>query len=314
MSPVDRIKAWIARGRPLLLDGGLGGELEARGYDVSSSLWSASLILQQPEAIESVHRDFLDAGAQCITTSSYQASVDGLQALGMSLPEIEAVFRESVLLARRARATYLHENADVRFRPLIAASIGPYGAYLADGSEYRGNYGVDDETLRRFHAQRLHWLDRSGADLIACETMPDLQELRVLRRLLQSVSTPAWVSFCCHDAAHLHDGSELEQAIALFADCESVFALGFNCCPSALIEPLIGKLVASNSNKLITVYPNSGQQYDAEGKHWYGEGALEQWSQQAASWFAAGAGIIGGCCHVGPEYIRELATRETWRC
>ena len=303
MSPVDSINAWIARGRPVLLDGGLGGELEARGYDVSSPLWSAALILNRPEAIEAVHRDFLEAGAQCITTSSYQASVEGLRVLGLSLPEIEAVFRDSVELARRAREIYLRKNADVSFRPLIAASIGPYGAYL-----------VDDDTLHRFHAQRLHWLDRSGADLIACETMPDLQELRVLSQLLQSISTPAWVSFCCRDAGHLHDGSELERAIALFANCENVFALGCNCCPAALIEPLIAKLVASNSNKLITVYPNSGQQYDAEGKQWYGEGALEHWSRQAVAWFAAGAGIIGGCCHVGPEYIRELATRQTWRC
>ncbi|MFZ9037668.1 MAG: homocysteine S-methyltransferase [Gammaproteobacteria bacterium] len=312
--PVEAIRSVIDRGRPLLLDGGLGSELDRRGFDISSPLWSAEVILQQPDALSALHRDYLDAGAQCITTASYQASVDGLRARGMSLSEIESCFQLSVELACSARDEFLQDKPDADFRPLVAASAGPYGAYLADGSEYRGNYGVSDDRLRDFHRQRLHWLDRSAADLIACETIPDLQEAIVLSQLLVSSSTPAWVSFCCRDAERLHDGNSLRSALALFTDLPQVFALGVNCCAPQLVEPLIEYIVECNTDKLIVVYPNSGQQYDAASGHWAGENDLRQWAVQAERWYRAGARIIGGCCCVGPEYVRELASRNTWHC
>ena len=314
MEALQAIESWRARGRPLLLDGGLGGELEARGHDVSSPLWSAALIAHQPGVIARLHRDYLDAGAHCITTSSYQASVPGLRAQGVAMADIEQLFQRSVDLALDAREAYLRDHPEFPFRPLIAASVGPYGAYLADGSEYRGNYGIGDDALREFHRQRLRWLDRSGADLIACETLPDLDEARVLSELLAAVTTPAWVSFCCRDATHLHDGNRLEQALELFAGLPRVFALGVNCCPPTLIDGLIESLCAAGSGKMIVVYPNSGQQYDAAGKHWHGDADLGAWSRRAAAWFAAGADIIGGCCHVGPEYVRRLSARESWHC
>ena len=313
-NPVEAIRSIVDRGRPLLLDGGVGSELDRRGYDVSSPLWSAEVVLQQPEALSALHRDYLDAGAQCITTASYQASVDGLRARGMSPNEIESVFRVSVELARTARDGFLRDKPDADFRPLVAASVGPYGAYLADGSEYRGNYGVSDERLRDFHRQRLHWLDRSTADLIACETIPDLQEARVLSQLLTSISTPAWVSFCCQDAERLHDGNSLRSALELFTDLQQVFALGVNCCSPLLVESMIENIIECNTGKLIVVYPNSGQQYDAASKHWSGENDLRHWSTQAERWYRAGARVIGGCCRVGPEYIRELASRNSWHC
>ncbi len=311
---VKSIHTLIAAGRPLILDGGLGGELEARGFDVGSSLWSAALLAAQPEAIARLHRDYLDAGACCITTSSYQASFAGLRAQGKTAAEIEGLLQRSVDIACRARDEYVDANPDCGFTPLVAASIGPYGAFLADGSEYRGNYGLDDDRLFEFHAERLHCLDCSGADLIACETLPDLQEAKVLAGLLQSVSTPAWVSFSCRDATHLHDGNKLVQALDWFRDLESVFAVGVNCCAPALIDAVLETLVAADSGKLIVVYPNSGQQYDAAGKHWHGEADPESWTRRAAGWFAAGAGIIGGCCSVGPDTIRALATIKTWHC
>ena len=314
MKAVEAIRNLVESGRPLLLDGGLGSELEARGFDISTPLWSAELILRQPEAIQAVHRDYLDAGAQCITTASYQASVDGFRARGMTLNEIEAVLRASVALAISARDEFLRDNPGCDFRPLVAASVGPYGAYLADGSEYRGNYGVSDSRLHEFHAQRLQWLDNSAADLIACETIPDLQEAQVLSRLLESVATPAWVSFCCQDADRLHDGNPLRAAVELFASHPGVFAVGVNCCPADLVPAMIANIAAVVGSRLIVVYPNSGQQYDAASKHWSGAVELEQWSRQAASWFAAGAGMIGGCCCVGPRYIHELASRTRWHC
>jgi homocysteine S-methyltransferase len=292
---------------PLILDGGLGSELDERGYDVGGALWSAELISSHPAAIQQVHRDYLDAGARCIISASYQASIPGLEAAGYEVAAMHALFCETIAIAQRARDEYLSANPDCGYRPLIAASIGPYGAYLADGSEYRGNYGVDDDTLRRFHEQRLRWLDESGADLLACETIPDLQEARVLAQLLASATTPSWVSFCCRDAQTLHDGNSLEDAVGLFAALPLVFAVGANCCASGIVEGLIGNLRRHAPHKLIVVYPNSGAQYDARRKCWHGQETSQQWSQQAAAWQRAGASIIGGCCRIGPAHIRQLA-------
>lgn len=303
----------IGAGRPFIVDGGLGSELAVRGYDIETPLWSAELIRAQPEALRAVHLDYLLAGARCITTASYQASFPGLAALGLGAAEIEAVFRASVEIAADARDEFLRRHPH-DLRPLIAASVGPYGAWLADGSEYRGNYGLDDAGLVAFHAPRLEILDRSGADLLACETIPDLQEARVLCELLGSTSTPAWLSFCCRDDRTLHDGHSLDAAVALAAACDGIFAIGVNCCAPAHVEGAIRRIRAADTGKLIVVYPNSGQQYDAEARDWRGAQELTHWSSLAAGWFAAGADIIGGCCQIGPRHIRELATRKTWPC
>jgi homocysteine S-methyltransferase len=303
------IRSMIENAAPMILDGGLGSELDARGYDVSSALWSAELVRSHPEAILQVHRAYLDAGAHCIISASYQASIPGLEAAGYEATEIQAIFRETVAIAQRARDEFLRDNPDCGYRPLVAASIGPYGAYLADGSEYRGNYGVDDEALRRFHAQRLRWLDEAGADLLACETIPDLPEARVLAQLLAAATTPSWISFCCRDAQLLHDGNPLEEAVELFQSLPAVFAIGVNCCATGIVEELICNLRALAPHKLIVVYPNSGAQYDAETHRWHGPESSGQWSQRAAAWSRAGASIIGGCCRIGPEHIRQLAKR-----
>ncbi len=308
------IQQIVDSGRPLLLDGGLGGELARRGHNLDSPLWSAELIRDDPAALRAVHRAYLDAGADCITTASYQASVAGLRARGLDAAEIADVFRRSVEIAAEARAEYVNEHVGDNGAPLLAASLGPYGAYLADGSEYRGNYGLSDAELREFHRPRLDLLDAAGADLIACETMPDLQELGVLRELLDAVETPAWVSFCCRDEAVLHDGNPVEAAAELFADGAQPFALGINCCAPSIVTPLIGRLRAAAPGRLIVVYPNSGGQYDAGNKQWRDDGALDHWSRLADEWFEAGASMIGGCCQVGPEYIRELSSKKTWPC
>ena len=311
--PIAAIRDCIDAGRPFIADGGLGSELAARGYDIDSPLWSAELIRTHPGAIADVHLDYLEAGARCITTASYQASLPGLAARGMSANEIEGVFRACVDIAAGARDDFLRRHPQ-RPRPLIAASVGPYGAYLADGSEYRGNYGLDDARLEDFHGPRLAMLDRSGADWLACETIPDLQEARVLCGLLDSVSTPAWVSFCCRDEHTLHDGNSLPAAIELAADCDRVFAVGVNCCAPGIVAAAIDNIRAAAGGKLIVVYPNSGQQYDAEARDWSGAGELRHWSSLAARWFDAGAAIIGGCCRIGPRHIRELAARKQWHC
>ncbi|MGD8349878.1 MAG: homocysteine S-methyltransferase [Gammaproteobacteria bacterium] len=310
---IAEIAAALDAGQPFLLDGGLGSELAARGYDIDSPLWSAETILRRPGALREVHRDYLEAGAMCLTTASYQASRPALAARGMADDEIEKVFRASVEIAAGVRDEFMRDHPE-NPRPLIAASVGPYGAYLADGSEYRGNYGIGEVALEEFHARRLAWLDAAGADLLACETIPDLQEAGVLCRLLESVSTPAWVSFCCRDAATLHDGNPLDSAAEMFASHARVFAVGVNCCAPGIVEQAIGRIHAVAPHKLVVVYPNSGQQYDAEARQWSGDAELSHWSSLAQRWFDAGAGLIGGCCRIGPRHIRELAARKAWHC
>ena len=311
MTPIESI---LEPGRPLVLDGGLGSELASRGHELTSSLWSAELIVSQPQAIVDVHRAYLDAGARCVISASYQASVPGLEAAGFDLAAIKRVFTDAIALAQTARDEFLHDNPQCGYRPLIAASIGPYGAYLADGSEYRGNYGVSEASLHDFHEPRLRWLDAGGADLLACETLPDLQEAKVLSELLATATTPAWVSFCCADDERLHDGHRLEDAVALFDRLDAVIAIGVNCVAPEHVGALVSRLRDIAGERRIVVYPNSGAQYDAGRKRWHGQETAQQWARQANAWYAAGADLIGGCCRIGPEHIEQLAKSESWHC
>jgi len=293
---------------PIMLDGGLGSELVSRGYDISTPLWSAELLISNQQAIIDTHRAYLDAGAQCVTSASYQASVEGFAALGVSRQQAQGLIVKSIDLARIARDEFLEQNPDCGYQPLIAASIGPYGAFLADGSEYSGDYGVDDATLLEFHQQRLLWLDAAGADVLACETIPSLQEAGVLCQLLEKVNTPAWISFSCQDGRHLSDGSMLRQAVALFEQLPGLVAIGVNCTAPQYIQSLIGEIKAASWTRAIVVYPNSGEHYDADDKVWHGTETPLECAVAARGWYQAGAKIIGGCCRMGPAHVREIAT------
>ncbi|MFT5219101.1 MAG: homocysteine S-methyltransferase [Planctomycetota bacterium] len=309
LSTPPQIERILAANRPFILDGASGSEMQSRGYDVSSSLWSAQLLIDEPDALQALHLDYLQAGADCITTSSYQASMPALLERGFSLAELQSLFELSVSIAVAAREQFLQQQQPPESKPLVAASIGCFGAYLADGSEYRGNYGVAREVLVDFHRQRLHWLDQSGADLIACETIPDLAEAEVLAELLRSTNTPAWVSFSCADGAHLHDGSRIETMAELFNQHPGVFALGINCTAPGFIDDLVIKLKSRVPDKLILVYPNSGEQYDAEHKCWQRQESPQQWLALVEKWHGLGADMIGGCCRIGPEQIQTIANR-----
>ncbi len=291
----------------MILDGGLGSELDRRGHDISSSLWSAELLINNPRAIAGVHRDYLDAGAQCITSASYQASVPGFASIGVSSQRARSLFHLSVELARKACDDFSSRNPDCGYQPMVAASVGPYGAYLADGSEYSGNYRVEDRVLVDFHRQRLEWLDQADADVLACETIPSLQEAAVLGQLLKSVNTPAWLSFSCQNDNLLNDGSTITAAAALFERHPRVVAVGVNCSASQTIAALVGRIKSALPGKAIVVYPNSGEYYDALGKTWHGVETPLQCADAARTWFDAGASIIGGCCRMGPAHIAAIA-------
>jgi len=304
----SNLEKMLAQDRPIILDGGLGSELDRRGYDISTPLWSAELLMNNPQVIKDIHRAYLDAGAQCITSASYQASIAGFGAMGLSPEQARELFVKSVDLAKSVVGEFLQQIPDCGYQPLVAASIGPYGAFLADGSEYNGDYGVDDQDLLKFHRQRLIWLDAASADVLACETIPSLQEARVLRQLLEKVNTPAWISFSCRDERYLNDGTRLRQAVALFERLPGVVAIGVNCTAPQYIQSLIGEIRSASWTRAIVVYPNSGEHYDADDKVWHGTETPLECAAAARGWYQAGAKIIGGCCRMGPAHVREIAT------
>jgi homocysteine S-methyltransferase len=290
----------------IFLDGGLSNQLEAQGLDLNHQLWSANVLLNNPQAIIDAHVHYLTAGAHCIITASYQASIMGFNKLGLSQHQAQTAISLSVELARQAIDQHMHSQDSPALRPLIAASIGPYGAHLADGSEYHGNYGVDEKQLSNFHQARLDLLDQSCADVLACETLPSLQEAKVLAQLLLKVNTPAWISFSCLNGQQLNDGSAIEDAALLFAQHPKVVAIGVNCTSAQYINELITRIKSVVNNKAIVVYPNAGQTFDATTKTWHGTSSPLSCAHAAKSWIDAGATIIGGCCRMGPEHIKAM--------
>ncbi len=290
---------------PLLLDGGLSNELERQGCDLNQKLWSAKLLESNPEAIILAHLAYLESGAQCIITSSYQATFPGFMAIGYDQPSTGALIMKSVQLAKEARSRFMSSHPHT-LKPLIAASVGPYGAYLADGSEYHGDYGISDQELMDFHEQRISLLDNSTADILACETIPSFQEARVLSAILKTKNKSSWISFSCKDGKHISDGTPIEKCASLFAHHPTAFAIGVNCTSPEFISELIKSIKTKSGDKKIVVYPNSGAVYHADSKTWSGLSDSSACELMVKEWMDLGADIIGGCCGIGPEQIKAM--------
>jgi len=297
---------YLAAGETLLLDGGLATEIEAQGISIDSDLWSAELLRSNPGAIVDAHRAYLEAGAECIITASYQASRKSFEPAGISKSEADELIGSSVALANRAVSDYLQEKPSAAKRPLIAASIGPYGAALHDGSEYTGIYDTDEAGLMDFHRDRLQLLDNSGADVLACETIPSIAEARALASLLRQVKTPAWVSFSCCDSTRISDGTPIREAASLFTSNKKVPAVGVNCTSPIHISSLICELKSAVPEKAIVVYPNSGETYRSADNSWHGTVTPLECAQAALAWAHDGASVIGGCCRMGPAHINSM--------
>lgn len=290
----------------LILDGGLATELDRRGYDISGPLWSARVLLETPEAIEQLHYDYLAAGAECVISASYQASYDGFAKLGLSKDETTALLLKSVSLAESARDRFAAESGDRRKR-FVAASVGPYGATLHDGSEYHGNYGLTVAELRSFHEARFAVLSESTADVLACETIPSLDEARALAEVLrQHPTTDAWFSFTSPDGVHTARGEKLVDCARFLDGEDKVIAVGVNCVHPRVVETAIRELIAG-TDRPIVVYPNSGERWDIVERKWTGVPDNESLATLAPSWVESGASIVGGCCRTGPKEIAGLA-------
>jgi homocysteine S-methyltransferase len=289
----------------VVLDGGFATELERRGHDLSDDLWSARLLRDDPAEVVATHLAFFRAGAQVATTASYQASFEGFARHGLARPEAAALMRSSVALAREAAASAADEAGD-GVRRLVAASVGPYGAVRADGSEYSGDYGVTDGSLRSFHAPRLEVLASAGADLMAVETIPSEQEVTVLLGLLAELGgPPAWLSLTCADGSHTRRGEDVRRVFALARDVDPVVAVGVNCTAPEHVDELVASAVAA-SGKPAVAYPNSGETWDASSHTWAGDAAGVD-PQAARRWVLAGAAYVGGCCRVSSEDIARVA-------
>ncbi|KAJ4838232.1 Catalyzes methyl transfer from S-methylmethionine (SMM) to adenosyl-L-homocysteine (AdoMet) [Turnera subulata] len=306
-----------------ILDGGFATELERHGADLNDPLWSAKCLISSPHLVRRVHLDYLDAGANIILTASYQATIQGFEAKGLSRIEAETLLRRSVEIACEAREIYFDkctkgswdfvEDGRSSRRPvLVAASIGSYGAYLADGSEYSGDYGdnVTVETLKDFHRRRVQILAKAGADLIAFETIPNKLEAKAYAELLEEegLNIPAWFSFNSKDGINVVSGDSISECASIADSCKHVVAVGINCTPPRFIRELV-QSIGQVTTKPIIIYPNSGETYDAEHKKWVKtEGvADEDFVSYISKWHQAGASIFGGCCRTTPNTIRAIA-------
>ena len=306
MNPIASI---LDRYPALVIDGALATELERRGYDLKDKLWSAKILLEQPDAIKQLHYDYFKAGADCAITASYQATVEGFAKCGLNEEEAIALIQRSVGLAIEARDEFWDDvsNQAGRSKPFITASVGPYGAFLADGSEYRGNYGLTERELIDFHRPRMKALIEADADLLACETIPCLTEAMALVKLLgEFQDIHAWISFSCRDEVYVNEGQRLEDCVRLVQASPHVAAVGINCTSPKFIPSLIHEAKKA-TNKPVLVYPNSGESYDASKNNWDGYPVYESFGEEAKEWFHAGARLIGGCCRTTPEDIHAIA-------
>lgn len=302
MSPIQPFLD--ARG-VMMLDGGLATELEALGHDLDHPLWSARLLLDAPEDVKRVHTAYLQAGADCISSVSYQATIPGFIREGFSEERAVELLVSSVDLACEARDAFAEE--DTPCRPLVAASVGPYGAFLADGSEYRGEYGISASALSDFHEARWNTLVSTRADLLGCETIPSFQECEVLVNLLSKTpSALAWISFSCKDGDCISDGTPLSECAAFLEECHQVVAIGINCTAPRYISSLIGEAKKGAPDLDVAVYPNTGEIYDAKTRKWGGISDPVNFAEASLEWKRLGATILGGCCRTGPDHIRRM--------
>ncbi|MFI2564859.1 homocysteine S-methyltransferase [Paenarthrobacter sp. NPDC018779] len=299
-------------GTDLVLDGALATELEVHGCDLDDPLWSAKVLLEQPHLIKQVHRDYFDAGASVAITASYQATPAGFARRGLSVEESLELVARSVRLADEARQEYLAANPGARSL-LVAGSVGPYGAYLADGSEYRGDYTLSSVEFRGFHRPRIAALVEAGVDFLACETLPSFAEAEALLALVAEFDVESWFTFTLRDSGHISDGTPLADVAALLRTEPRVAAVGLNCVPLELVTPALGTLRNVTDAPLVA-YPNSGETYDAVTKTWKpseGSGHVGTLAGHVEDWRALGARLLGGCCRTNPRDIEALAANMT---
>jgi homocysteine S-methyltransferase len=287
----------------VMLDGGLSTQLERLGADLGGELWTSRVLLERPELVLRAHTDFLSAGADIIATSTYQSSIAGFMRAGLTRSRAADLMREAVSIAIQAREDFwAGTRRNGRIKPLVAASLGPYGACLHDGSEYHGNYAVEEHVLAEFHHQRIALLEQAGADLFAFETIPSLLEAEVILAVLESFpGIRAWISFCGRDGQRVAHGERFAECVARASESPQILAVGVNCTAPSNIPSLLASV--ENPSAPLAVYPNSGEHWDAVAGEWRGDACAEM---DVVGWHTLGARLIGGCCRTAAEDIRRM--------
>ncbi len=306
---------FLQDGKTLILDGGLATELEHRGFDLNDPLWSGKILLENPDVIRQVHLDYLYAGADCIITATYQTTFQGLKARGLTQTESAELMRLAVRLALEARDEFwsVKTNHTNRERPLVAASVGPYGAYLADGSEYRGDYGLTVDELADFHRPRWNLLAQTDADFLLCETVPSLLEAQAYHQLVTESAegqsmVKAALCFTFNNSQSISDQTKLSNIQSLLFDYANFVGVGVNCTPPQYLPEIINQFQEQTSLPIIA-YPNSGETWDAQAHCWHGTTHPEEFGTAVREWRRMGAALIGGCCRTGPKHIRAISER-----
>ena len=304
----DAFAPFLAGRCAVVLDGALATELEARGADLRDPLWSARVLLEQPSLIRAVHDDYFAAGADVAITATYQATFESLAKRGVGAAEATSLMKRAVQIAIDSRDAYwsTQRAAAGAVRPLVAASVGPYGAFLADGSEYIGNYALDEDALVEWHKQRFSVLAASGADLLACETIPCGAEARAFLRLLDGhPDARAWITFTARDGTHISSGERFAEVAAECGAHRQVVAVGINCTAPRHVASLICEARSVTSARIV-VYPNAGGTYDAATRSWVPGADPATFDADVGRWLDDGATIVGGCCRTTPRDIRAI--------
>lgn len=291
----------------MVIDGAMATELEAMGCDLNDELWSAKILAENPELIKKVHISYFKAGADCSTSASYQATVPGFIKKGFTKEQAEKLITDSVKILISARDEWWESEGknSGRVLPIVSAAVGPYGAFLADGSEYRGNYNISKEELKAFHKGRIELLWNAGSDILAVETIPSLDEALIIAEIVKELNAKCWISFSCKNVTDISEGTKIKECAKALSSYDCVEAIGINCTAPEFVPSLI-KEAKAGGTKPVVVYPNSGEIYDAVTKTWHGRGDGRTYGSMASEWIDCGATIIGGCCRTTPENIKEV--------
>jgi len=304
---MNNFKNLLAKKDMVVLDGALATQLEAMGLDISGKLWSAKHIAQNPSAIKQIHRNYLSAGSDVITTASYQATIPGLVQAGFSEAQAYELIVKTSLIAREAVDEFMRESGAAR-TPLVAASIGPYGAYLSDGSEYRGDYNLSADEFKAFHESRIRAVLDGGADLLAIETIPSFNETKAICGLLEQKFSEicCWISFTARNEREISDGTSLNELVEVLENSPNVLAYGFNCINEHLVGGLLENLKLAGATKPLVIYPNAGAVYDAKTQKWSDKPDENELLKYISKWRKLGVKLIGGCCQTTPNFIAAL--------
>jgi S-methylmethionine-dependent homocysteine/selenocysteine methylase len=286
-----------------VIDGGLSTALELLGADISGPLWTAQTVIDDPALLERAHRSFAEAGADIIATASYQCGTKQFESIGLSAKEARDALASTTTIARRAV-----EGTSVA----VAASVGPFGASLANGSEYNGRYGVEWLVVEDYHREKLAILVESGADLIAIETIPLADEALLIAEILEELGAPpAWFSFGFADETQTYGLDAIDKAVLGIAGYADLVAIGMNCTHPRYVDSLLVSMSELVSGIPLIVYPNHGREWDAVARCWIGDSMSISAAETVKRWVDLGARFIGGCCGVDPRGIADLvATRD----